>query len=89
MVNLSRSQKKYLKGLAHGLKPVVFIGQKDVTATVVQSMEAALEKHELIKLKFIDLKEKDQKKKVVEAILAKTDCEKVGVIGHTAILYRQ
>ncbi|MGA9233396.1 MAG: YhbY family RNA-binding protein, partial [Desulfobacterales bacterium] len=34
---LTGYQKKYLKGLAHGLKPVVFIGQSGLTDPVVQN----------------------------------------------------
>ena len=54
-------QKKYLKGLAHGLKPTVFIGQKGVTPAVIQSVDEALDAHELIKVKFVDFKEKAHK----------------------------
>ena len=55
-------QKKYLRGLAHGLKPLVFVGQKGVTPALVDALNQALSDHELIKVKFIEFKEKDQKK---------------------------
>jgi RNA-binding protein len=85
---LKSSQKKYLKGLAHSLKPIVFIGQKGFNEGVCRSVEEALLAHELFKLKFNEHKDKEQKNAILEAIGHETGCELVGVIGHTAILYR-
>jgi len=89
MENLKGFQKKYLRGCAHALKPVVFIGQKGLTDSVVQSTNEALNKHELIKIKFIDFKAKDQKKKIIETISANANCQLVGMIGHVAVIFRQ
>jgi RNA-binding protein len=82
-------QKQYLKGLAHGLKPYVFIGQKGITESLIKSMNEALDKHELIKIRFIDFKEKDMKKELTAEIEKQASCELVGTIGHVAIFYRQ
>jgi RNA-binding protein len=82
-------QKKFLKGRAHGLKPVVFIGQKGLTDNLIDSIHEALNTHELIKVKFIELKEKQQKVGMAEAIEAEASCQLVGMIGHIAIFYRQ
>lgn len=82
-------QKKYLKGLVHGMKPLVFVGQKGLSPTLTKAVDASLEKHELIKVKFIDFKEKDQKKEMVGLIEKETESELVGMIGHIAIFYRQ
>ena len=89
MKKLTGHQAKYLRGLAHGLKPVVFVGQKGVTDELIASTEQALTRHELIKIKFIDFKKNQQKKEIAEAIEAKTGCFMAGMIGHIAILYRQ
>ncbi|MCP4688379.1 MAG: YhbY family RNA-binding protein [Desulfobacterales bacterium] len=89
MNKLKGFQKKYLRGLAHGLKPVVFIGKSGVTDTVVDSVDAALLRHELIKVKYVDFKEKEIKKSMAETIEARTNCEIAGMIGHMAILYRR
>ena len=82
-------QKKYLKGLAHGMKPVAFVGQKGLSPTLIQAVDAALAKHELIKVKFIEFKEKDQKQEIAGAIEKETISALVGIIGHVAIFYRQ
>lgn len=89
METLKGYQKKFLKGLAHGLKPVVFIGQKGLSGSLIGSIRDALDTHELIKVKFIEFKEKQQKAGISEAIEAETSCRLVGIIGHTAIFYRQ
>jgi len=82
-------QKKYLKGLAHGLKPVVFVGQKGITPEVANAVDEALNTHELIKVKFVDFKEKSRKEEIAGAIEKETASQQVGRIGHMAIYYRR
>lgn len=89
MKHLEGYQRKYLRGLAHGLKPVVFIGQKGLTSEVLASTEKALDRHELIKVKFNDFKEKEDKAAISGRIETETGAENVGMIGHTAIFYRR
>jgi len=81
-------QRKYLRGLAHGIKPVVFVGQKGVTDAVILSMEEALNAHELIKVKFIDFKEKEAKLALSEELRGRTESCLAGTIGHMSIFYR-
>lgn len=85
---LKGSQKKYLKALAHGLKPVVFIGQKGLTPTLAKAMDEALDSHELIKVRFIDFKEKEQKDALTKEIEKIHGCSKVSMVGHIATFYR-
>ena len=75
-------QKKFLKGLAHGLKPVVFVGQKGLSGNLIGSIQDALDTHELIKVKFIEFKEKQQKAGMADTIEAETGCRLVGIIGN-------
>lgn len=82
-------QKKYLRGLAHKKEPVVFIGQKGLSPSVIKVMDEALCTHELVKLKFNEFKEKGQKQEITAAIEKDTASELVGLIGHTAIFYRR
>ena len=89
MKNLTSIQAKYLRGLAHALKPVVFVGQKGITNALIQSVGEAFQRHELIKVKFIDFKEKEQKKEIAAAIEIKTDSQMAGMIGHIAIFYKK
>ena len=89
MKTLTASQMKYLRGLAHRLKPVVQIGQYGLTDAVVQATESALNRHELIKVKFNDIKDKNEKKALAARLEKDTGCAVVGMIGHVAIVYRQ
>ena len=89
MKKLSGIQAKFLRGLAHKLKPVVFVGQKGVTSALIESADQAFQRHELIKVKFIDFKEKKQKKEIAAVIENKTNSQLAGMIGHIAIFYKQ
>lgn len=89
MTKLKGVQKKYLRGLAHNLKPLVLIGQKGISPTLIRAVDEALDTHELIKVKFNEFKEKDQKDAVTGLIEKETGSEMVGMIGHMAIFYRQ
>ena len=89
MNSINSTQAKYLRGMAHGLKPVVFIGQRGLTDALIRSTGEAFESHELIKVKFIDYKEKKQKTEIAKALEARTGSHLAGMIGHIAILYRQ
>lgn len=81
-------QAKYLRGLAHGLKALVFVGQKGVAPAVLEAAREALRAHELIKVKFVDLKDRRVKAELAAEIERSTDSVLVGLIGHTAIFYR-
>ena len=89
MGKLEGYQKKYLKGLAHGIKPQVYVGQNGLSPTVSQAVDASLTTHELIKVKFVDFKEKAQKEEIAATIEQATESELVGMIGHVAIFYRE
>ena len=89
MKELKGSQRKYLRGLAHNLNPAAFIGQKGITEALVAEIDQALEANELIKVKFNDFKEKDQKNTLTQEIAKTTHSHIAGMIGHVAILYRQ
>ena len=89
MKPLTSSQMKYLRGLAHGLKPVVLIGQNGLTDAVVQAADSALNRHELIKVKFNEIKDKAQKKSYAASLESATRSSLVGMIGHIAIFYRR
>jgi RNA-binding protein len=89
MKELTSTQAKYLRGMAHGLKPVVFVGQKGLTDSLIRSTEEAFDSYELIKIKFVDFKEKKQKTELAKALGLRTESHLAGIIGHIAILYRQ
>ncbi|MFO7752803.1 MAG: ribosome assembly RNA-binding protein YhbY [Desulfobacteraceae bacterium] len=86
---LKGSQRKYLRGLAHDLNPAASVGQKGITDSLVDEIEESLEASELIKVRFVEFKEKQAKKELTEEIAKRTDSCVAGMIGHVAILYRR
>jgi len=86
MNTLNTKQKKYLRARAHGLKPIVYIGQQGMSDAVLKEAERALADHELIKIRFVDYK--DEKKPLAEKIAAHTGAALVGITGHLACFFR-
>jgi RNA-binding protein len=87
MEKLKGSAKKYLRSLAHHLKPVVMVGRNGVSGQLIASVDAALKDHELIKVKFLEFKA--EKKEIAAEIAVATKSEVVGIIGNIVIFYRQ
>jgi RNA-binding protein len=80
-------QKRYLRGLAHDLKPVVMLGNKGLTETVQAEIENALSHHELIKVK-VSGAEKTERQTILGTIAEKNGAELIMSIGHIAAFYR-
>lgn len=85
---LSNAQKRYLRGLAHDLKPVILVGAKGVTAGLVAELDLALEQHELIKIK-VAAEDRETRDAWIAELVEKSDAAHVSRIGHTAVLYRR
>jgi RNA-binding protein len=86
---LRGSQRKYLRGLAHDIKPSAFVGQKGVTDALIGEINEALDALELIKVKFVDYKEKAVKAALAQEIERLTSSHLAGLIGHVAIYFRE
>ena len=84
---LSGADRKYLRGLGQKLEPIVMVGKNGITDTLIDSTNKALTAHELVKVRFVD--RKDEKRTLIDELAAATESEVVGMIGHTALLYRQ
>jgi putative RNA-binding protein, YhbY family len=80
------STRKYLRSLAHHLKPLVIIGRSGINKQVIGSVDLALKDHELIKVKFGEFKE--AKKEISAEIAQVTKSELIGIIGNIAMFYR-
>jgi RNA-binding protein len=79
--------RKYLRGLAHGLSPVVIIGQRGLSDAVVRQVDGALTDHELIKVRLGSECPTDRDAAAAE-LVARTGAELAGQIGRVLILYR-
>jgi RNA-binding protein len=85
---LSNAQKRYLRGLAHELKPVVMVGAKGVGPSLLAELDQALELHELVKVK-VAAEDRDQRDAMIAALLEPSEASLVARIGHVAVLYRR
>ena len=85
MSTLQGFQRKYLRGLAHDLKPIVQIGHEGISEGVVAAVEQALNDHELIKVRMHAPRDK---KAMAEELAARSNAHLCGVVGHTAILFK-
>lgn len=83
---LSSAQRKYLRGLAHPLHPLVQVGKAGASAPVFEAVRRALHDHELIKVKLAA--DRDERERIAAEIEAACDADIAGLIGRIAILYR-
>ena len=86
-MSLSKGQKRHLKALAHRLNPVVMVGQAGVTEGVLGETRAALDHHELIKLK-VSAGDRGMRDLMIAELAHKCEAELVQRIGNVAVLFR-
>ncbi|MCP4904615.1 MAG: ribosome assembly RNA-binding protein YhbY [bacterium] len=82
---LDGGQRRHLRGLAHRLKPIVFIGEGGISPAVLKALDEALTSHELVKIR---LRQPQNKKEAARELADATSAGLCGVVGHTVVLYR-
>ncbi len=87
MSDLTGKQRRYLRGLGHGLDPIVQVGKGGVTAPVIAAADQALLSHELIKVRRGAECPADRDE-VAAALAAATGAAVVQTLGRTLLLYR-
>ena len=85
---LSKDRIKELRALAHNLKPVVMLGGKGLSESVLAEIDRALEDHELIKVK-VAAGDRDSRKAVVEEICNSSRAALIQEIGRVLVLFRE
>jgi len=87
MKELTGTQRRQLKRIAHRLKPLVQVGKAGVTDGLIGALDAALSDHELVKVRFTG--HKDERTELSAALAERTRSHLVGIIGNTAMLYKE
>lgn len=87
-MSLTSSQKRYLRGLAHNLKPVVHTGNKGVTPALLKEFSNALDQHELVKVKLGSDDRAERAAQTAELVKG-AQAEAVQSIGKVACFYRR
>ncbi len=84
---VSSTQRRYLRSLAHALKPVILVGAKGVTPALLAELEIALEHHELLKVK-VAAGDRDERDAWIEEIVAGAGAALVQRVGNIATMFR-
>jgi RNA-binding protein len=84
---LSGKALRYLRGLAHGLDPVVHVGKEGVTRGLIGAVDRALLDHELIKVRVL-LESPMEPRDAAEVVSIQTSSTMVQVLGRTFLVYR-
>ncbi len=86
-MNLSESNKKFLRGLGHQLKPVVAVGDAGLSSSVMQEFESSISHHELIKVR-IRAGSRESRDTLIDGLCRQGSAELIQRIGNVALIYR-
>jgi RNA-binding protein len=84
---ITPGQRRWLRGEAHPLKPVVMVGQAGLTEAVLAELELALSHHELLKVK-ISVGDRALRDAILVPMVERTGSVLVARIGNVAVLFR-
>ena len=85
---MTSKQRAYLGSLASNLDPIFQIGKAPLTPEIIEALDAALEKRELIKVSVLK-NCIDSPQEIAEMIAERTHATVVKVIGKKMIFYRK
>lgn len=87
MLKLTPAQRSELRSQAHGLAPVVMIGDSGLTPAVMKEIDASLNAHGLIKIRVLG-DDRDARVGHYETICAELSAAPVQHIGKLLVIYR-
>ncbi|MGK3983532.1 ribosome assembly RNA-binding protein YhbY [Sorangium sp. So ce136] len=87
-MDLTGKQRRHLRALGHHLDPVVQLGKAGLTDGVVAAVEAAVERHELVKVR-LGTECPDDLGDVADALSERLHAEVAQTLGRTILLYRR
>jgi putative YhbY family RNA-binding protein len=87
MQKLTPAERSALRAEAHGLKPIVLIGEAGLTANVLKEIALGLDSHGLIKVRVFG-DDREARAAMYDAICEQLDAAPVQHIGKLLVLYR-
>ena len=87
-MELSESQKKFLRGLGHQLKPVIMIGDAGLTDAVIDEFASTIAHHELVKVR-VRAGDRNLRDDIIRQLCDKGSASLVTRIGNVALVYRR
>ena len=86
-MSLNESQKKYLRGRGHAMKPLILVGDAGLSESVLAEYESTLLHHELIKVK-IRAEDRASRDEMIARLCTEHGAELIQRIGNVALIYR-
>jgi len=86
-LELTSHERSALRAAAHPLRPVVLIGDKGLSESVLQEIDRSLIAHELVKVR-VGGAERETRAAMLETICDALSCAAVHHLGKTLIIYR-
>lgn len=87
MINLTPTQRRFLRTQAHHLQPVIMIGNAGLSAAVKKEIDLGLRHHELVKIK-IASDDREAREQMQAEICEELSAASVQQIGKTLIVFR-
>lgn len=87
MISLNALQRRYLRGQAHHLHPVVMIGDAGLSEAVMREVDLNLKSHELIKVRIFG-DDREHRIAIMEKICTELGAAPVQHIGKLLLIYR-
>lgn len=87
-IQLTSGERRTLKARAHGLDPVVLIGDGGLTAAVLEEIDRSLNAHELIKVRVAG-EDRDARSDILRRVCEDLGATAIQHIGRILVIYRQ
>lgn len=87
MISLTPGQRRFLRGKAHGLQPVIMIGDAGLSEAVLKEAASTLARHELVKIK-VHSDGREQREHLLAELCTQLEAAPVQHIGKTLIIYK-
>src|SRR3546814_18115746 len=86
-LDITSQERSALRAAAHPLRPVVLIGDRGLSESVLKEIDLNLNAHQLIKVRIAG-EERDARNAMQETICETLSCALVHHLGKTLIIYR-
>ena len=87
-MELKGKERQFFKKEAHSIKPIFQIGKGGLSEEMIQQIQFAIEKRELIKVKVLNNCLEDPKE-ILPHLADMLGAELVQIIGHNGVLYKK
>ena len=87
-MNLTDSQKKYLRRRGHDLKPLIIVGDAGLSESLLAEYDSTLAHHELIKVK-VRAADRESRDEMISKLCKDHSASLIQRIGNVALIYRE